>query len=276
MDDLGVPLFLETSNRWTIILIESPNWGVRQPPESPPTGLFFRGTSICEFRARLLQCETYWHPQTQFYRHIFYDFYDFCWIPNNQPYQPKPANWNHVRSPLTRFTVKPSRSHRRWPKLESYESLIPAPPGQKTQRSTWSTIHWKNVVNLWVSPFESPLKSLNLFLGVRRKNQGSCLKNVKFSKCYISSGNRFSFENYFVDSSLINCTTLEILLHVNGMYTPVIGTGSSYVFFLSIFYHVFIYVWSYGIFTYIWWMFMVNVGRYKHPPNAGKYTIPGW
>eukprot|EP00434_Breviolum_minutum_P023583 symbB.v1.2.020803.t1/scaffold1768.1/size102365/4 len=33
------------------------------------------------------------------------------------------------RSGPRRFTVKPLRSHRRWPKLESYESLILAPPG---------------------------------------------------------------------------------------------------------------------------------------------------
>ena len=148
MDDLGVPLFLETSISMKHHIRIS-RLGCDITPNHPQL-VHCLVEHPCEFRARLLHCETYWHTQTQFYRHIF--FLIFSWIPNNQPYQPKPPIKHHVRSPFTisRFTVKPLRSHRRWPKLESYESLILAPPGRETQRSTWSTIHRKT---WWICGF---------------------------------------------------------------------------------------------------------------------------
>lgn len=100
--------------------------GVISPPK--PQLAYFLVEHPCDFRARPLHCETYWHTQTQFYRHIFYDI---CWIPNNRPYQPKPPIGTMSTFDLNRSTVKPLKSHRRWQKLESYENLTLAPRGQK-------------------------------------------------------------------------------------------------------------------------------------------------
>ena len=169
---------------------------MRSPPNHPQLVHFLVEHPGCEFRARLLHCETYWHTQTQFYRHIFYDF---SWIPN-QPYQPKPpigSIFVHLwpqQVYCEAFEISPTLAKTR--ELRKFDTRT---SGSETQGSTGPPSIEKRWWICGFHGFESPLKSLNLFSEWEGRPRFMSY-NVNFLTFFPVVW--IQFENYFVESYL--------------------------------------------------------------------------
>ena len=174
MDDLGVPLFLETSISMKHHIRIS-RLGCDITPNHPQL-VHCLVEHPCEFRARLLHCETYWHTQTQFYRHIFFWFLVESPTtnhtnPNHQlstmfvHLSPSPgllwSLWDLTDVGQNSRATKVWYSHLRVGKLSGQ---LDRPSIEKRGEFVGFTV-WK------------PTKNLSTFFRSEKAHQGSCLKS---------------------------------------------------------------------------------------------------